>query len=80
MDLWMLSRLSEAVDLCHSGFVSYDFPTATTACYNLWLYSLCDVYVVSTVRVGQGHLGYAQGHLKHGQCHLGYGQGDFGKG
>ena len=47
MDRWILSRLSEAVDLCHKGFTTYDFPAATTACYNFWLYDLCDIYLVS---------------------------------
>ena len=49
MDRWILSRLSEAVELCNKGFATYDFPTATTACYNFWLYELCDVYLVSTI-------------------------------
>ncbi|PNF40962.1 hypothetical protein B7P43_G08857 [Cryptotermes secundus] len=45
MDLWMLSRISAAVDQCNKGFENYDFPMVTTACYNLWLYELCDVYL-----------------------------------
>lgn len=45
LDIWILSRLSEAVELCKKAFESYDFPTATTACYNLWLYDFCDVYL-----------------------------------
>ncbi|GLH05799.1 Probable elongation factor 1-beta [Gryllus bimaculatus] len=45
MDLWMLSRIAAACDACNKGFSSYDFPQATTACYNLWLYDLCDVYL-----------------------------------
>jgi len=47
MDLWILSRLSAAADLCNEGFRSYEFPKATTALYNFWLYELCDVYLVS---------------------------------
>jgi len=47
MDLWMLSKLSAAVEGCHKGFTNYDFPTVTTSCYNLWLYDLCDVYLES---------------------------------
>ncbi|XP_046370269.2 valine--tRNA ligase-like [Haliotis rufescens] len=45
MDLWILSRLSLAVESCTSGFQAYDFPAATTACYNFWLYELCDWYL-----------------------------------
>ncbi|XP_060803190.1 valine--tRNA ligase [Amyelois transitella] len=45
MDRWMLSRLSLAVNKVNAGFESYDFPSATTHCYNLWLYDLCDVYL-----------------------------------
>ncbi|XP_068633756.1 valine--tRNA ligase isoform X2 [Battus philenor] len=45
MDSWMLSRLALAVQKVNSGFQNYDFPSATTHCYNLWLYDLCDVYL-----------------------------------
>ncbi|CAH1371750.1 unnamed protein product [Tenebrio molitor] len=45
MDLWMLSRLASAVKDANDGFASYDFPTTTTAIYNVWLYELCDVYL-----------------------------------
>lgn len=44
MDRWILSRLSEAVQECNQGFQDYDFPVATTALYNFWVYELCDVY------------------------------------
>ncbi|GFT44955.1 valine--tRNA ligase, partial [Nephila pilipes] len=47
MDLWILSRLSFAVESCNAGFEAYDFPAATTACYAFWLYDLCDVYLES---------------------------------
>lgn len=46
MDLWILSKLSSAVEACNRGLENYDFPLATTACYNFWLYELCDVYLV----------------------------------
>lgn len=46
MDLWMLSRLASAVTDVNKGFESYDFTLATTAIYNVWLYDLCDVYLV----------------------------------
>lgn len=49
MDLWMLSRLASAVSDSNHGFVNYEFPTATTAIYNVWLYELCDVYLVSLI-------------------------------
>ncbi|CAH0715283.1 unnamed protein product, partial [Brenthis ino] len=45
MDRWMLSKLSLAVQKVNSGFQQYEFPSATTHCYNLWLYDLCDVYL-----------------------------------
>ncbi|XP_014283591.1 valine--tRNA ligase isoform X1 [Halyomorpha halys] len=45
MDKWILSRLSDAVEACNTAFETYDFPIATTACYNLWLYDFCDVYL-----------------------------------
>ncbi|XP_033219873.1 valine--tRNA ligase isoform X2 [Belonocnema kinseyi] len=45
VDLWMLSRVSNAVKICDEGIAQYDFNAATTACYNLWLYDLCDVYL-----------------------------------
>ncbi|XP_043529235.1 valine--tRNA ligase isoform X1 [Frieseomelitta varia] len=45
IDSWMLSRVSYAVKVCDEAMAQYDFPTATTACYNLWLYDLCDVYL-----------------------------------
>ncbi|XP_050684326.1 valine--tRNA ligase isoform X2 [Leptidea sinapis] len=45
IDKWMLSRLSHAVTTVNTAFRGYDFPAATTACYNLWLYDLCDVYL-----------------------------------
>ncbi|CAH0751678.1 unnamed protein product [Diatraea saccharalis] len=45
MDRWMSSRLALAVHKVNTGFQTYDFPCATTHCYNLWLYDLCDVYL-----------------------------------
>nr|XP_003700613.1 PREDICTED: valine--tRNA ligase isoform X1 [Megachile rotundata] len=45
VDLWMLSRVSYAVSTCDKAMAQYDFQTATTACYNLWLYDLCDIYL-----------------------------------
>ncbi|XP_058803895.1 valine--tRNA ligase isoform X2 [Phymastichus coffea] len=45
IDMWMLSRVSNAAAICDEGFAQYDFNGATTACYNLWLYDLCDVYL-----------------------------------
>lgn len=47
IDLWMLSRLATAVADANKGFVNYDFGMVTTAIYNVWLYELCDVYLVS---------------------------------
>ncbi|XP_026327142.1 valine--tRNA ligase isoform X2 [Hyposmocoma kahamanoa] len=45
MDRWMLSRVALAVEKINTSFQNYDFPAATTHCYNLWLYDLCDVYL-----------------------------------
>ncbi|CAG4982778.1 unnamed protein product [Colias eurytheme] len=45
IDKWMMSRLAVAVNKVNEGFKNYDFPSATTHCYNLWLYDLCDVYL-----------------------------------
>merc|ERR1719449_426080 len=45
MDRWILSRLSSAVEEVNKGFKEYNFPSATTALYNFWLYELCDVYL-----------------------------------
>lgn len=46
MDLWMLSRAGTAAKDVINGFEGYDFVLATTSVYNLWLYDLCDVYLV----------------------------------
>lgn len=46
VDLWMLSRVSYAAKVCDEAMAQYDLTAATTACYNLWLYDLCDVYLV----------------------------------
>lgn len=45
-DIWIISRLCHAVEQCNRGFHNFDFPMATTACYNFWLYDLCDIYLV----------------------------------
>ncbi|CAH8294568.1 unnamed protein product, partial [Schistosoma turkestanicum] len=52
-DRWILSRLAYATMQCHRGFVEFQFPLATTACYNFWLYELCDVYLVSEFLNGE---------------------------
>ncbi|XP_015517084.1 valine--tRNA ligase isoform X1 [Neodiprion lecontei] len=54
VDLWMLSRLSYAAKVCDEGIAQYDLTAATTACYNLWLYDLCDVYLEYLKPVFQG--------------------------
>ena len=46
MDKWILSCLATAVFACNAGFQQYDFPRATSAIYNFFLYELCDVYLV----------------------------------
>ncbi|KAH8857155.1 Valine--tRNA ligase [Schistosoma japonicum] len=47
-DRWILSRLAYAVIQCNVGFTEFQFPIATTSCYNFWLYELCDVYLEYT--------------------------------
>ena len=54
MDRWILSRLTLAVQESNRGFKEYDFPVATTALYNFWLYELCDVYFESLKPVVYG--------------------------
>ena len=44
-DLWILSRLSYAIEQCDTNFKNYQFPKVTTAIYDFWLYDLCDVYI-----------------------------------
>ena len=48
-DLWMLSRLASATVDANKGFENYDFVLVTTAIYNVWLYDLCDVYLVNII-------------------------------
>lgn len=47
-DLWILSRLSYAIEQCEINFKNYQFPKVTTAIYDFWLYDLCDVYIEYT--------------------------------
>ncbi|KAG8224272.1 hypothetical protein J437_LFUL005078 [Ladona fulva] len=54
MDVWIHSRLAAAVKACNDGFAAYDLPMATTACYNFWLYELCDVYLEYLKPILQG--------------------------
>ncbi|XP_058116915.1 valine--tRNA ligase [Anopheles ziemanni] len=45
IDRWILSRLAGCVEISNRGFEKYEFALATNACYNFWLYDLCDVYL-----------------------------------
>lgn len=45
MDRWILSRISETVRTCDSGFRNYELTNVTTALFNYWLYDLCDYYI-----------------------------------
>lgn len=45
IDLWILSRLANCIDISNKGFEAYEFAQATNACYNFWLYDLCDIYL-----------------------------------
>ncbi|XP_046401267.1 valine--tRNA ligase isoform X2 [Ischnura elegans] len=55
MNIWIRSRLAAAVKACNEGFETYDLPMATTACYNFWLYELCDVYLECLKPILQGN-------------------------
>ncbi|KAI1295409.1 Valine--tRNA ligase [Halotydeus destructor] len=55
LDMWLLSKLSAAADSCNQGFENNDFQQITTACYNFWLYELCDVYLECIKPVMQGN-------------------------
>ena len=37
--------MASAADTANEGLEKYNFPQATTALYNFWLYELCDVYL-----------------------------------
>jgi len=54
LDRWILSRLAYAVEQVNVGFQEYNFPMATTAIYNFWLYELCDVYLEYLKPIFQG--------------------------
>jgi valyl-tRNA synthetase len=56
MDRWILSRLAAAAEACRSGFEAYNFPQATSALHNFWLYELCDVYLEYLKPIFQGFL------------------------
>lgn len=43
---WILHRLDHAIDAVNKGMEARHFMNATAACYDFWLYELCDVYIV----------------------------------
>ncbi|XP_052721885.1 valine--tRNA ligase-like isoform X2 [Crassostrea angulata] len=45
MDKWILSRLSNLVDLCHEGFLSHDLQFCTKALQNFLVGDFCDIYL-----------------------------------
>lgn len=45
IDRWILSRLANCIDVSNKGFEKYEFAQTTSACYEFWLYDLCDVYL-----------------------------------
>lgn len=45
IDRWILSRLANCIDVSNKGFEKYEFAQTTSACYDFWLYDLCDVYL-----------------------------------
>ncbi len=63
-DRWILDRLHAACEEANTGFATYDFGVATTACYNFWLYALCDVYLEAVKPVFRGEDGPAKERTK----------------
>ncbi|XP_078325870.1 valine--tRNA ligase-like isoform X2 [Crassostrea virginica] len=45
MDRWILSRLSNLVELCDEGFKSLDLQSCTKALQNFWVSDFCDIYL-----------------------------------
>ncbi|KAG5673539.1 hypothetical protein PVAND_003579 [Polypedilum vanderplanki] len=45
VDLWILSKLSNTIEIVNKSFENYEFATATQVCYTFWLYELCDNYL-----------------------------------
>ena len=45
IDLWILSRLSHAIDVSDNAFKNYAFSAATQVCYAFWQSELCDNYL-----------------------------------
>ncbi|GMT33059.1 hypothetical protein PFISCL1PPCAC_24356, partial [Pristionchus fissidentatus] len=54
IDRWILSRLSATIAACNNAFETYNFPQATTACYDFWLYDFCDIYLEAVKPVING--------------------------
>ena len=51
MDRWILSRLSNLVELCDEGFKSLDLQSCTKALQNFWVSDFCDIYLVCKITV-----------------------------
>jgi len=43
--LWILSRLSQTIDVVNKSFENYEFAQATQVAHSFWLYDLCDNYL-----------------------------------
>jgi isoleucyl-tRNA synthetase len=43
--LWILSRLSYAIQQCENAFKKYQFHQITTAIFNFWLPELNDIHI-----------------------------------
>jgi len=52
-DAWILSRLSETVDLMHQQLLDYEIAAASDTIYSFWYKELCDVYLESIKPVMQ---------------------------
>ena len=51
MEKWILDRLNVAAEEVNKQMAERNFFMTTNAVYNFWLYELCDVYIVSRVRI-----------------------------
>ncbi|KAI3385758.1 hypothetical protein SNEBB_003893 [Seison nebaliae] len=45
LEKWLIYRLKKTIVKCDESFQKYDFNTATTSIYNIWLYDFCDIYI-----------------------------------
>ena len=51
MDLWILSRMSAMLAVCDRSFAEFDLHHATEAIQQFWIQELCDIYLVSFIKL-----------------------------